>query len=78
MTLIYTMAARNNNTPINFINDDMTTYKNKKYDVIISNPPYIMEDEEIMDIVKNNEPHLALFAKDDGLYFYKKIIDDIN
>ncbi len=27
-----------------------------------------------MDIVKNNEPHLALFAEDEGLYFYKKII----
>ena len=50
---------------------------NKQYDVIISNPPYIKYDEEIMDIVKNNEPHLALYAKDDGLYFYKKIIDNI-
>ena len=27
-----------------------------------------------MDIVKNNEPHIALFAKDNGLYFYKEII----
>ena len=35
--------------------------------------PYIRYDEEIMDIVKNNEPHIALYAKDDGLYFYKKI-----
>ena len=69
--------AENNNAQINFINDDMTTYKNKQYDVIISNPPYIMEDEEIMDVVKNNEPHLALYAKDNGLYFYKKIIDNI-
>ena len=30
-----------------------------------------------MDIVKNNEPHIALYAKDDGLYFYKKIIENI-
>ena len=66
-----------NNVNINFIKKDMTIYKDKKYDVIISNPPYIMEDEEIMDIVKNNEPHLALYAKDNGLYFYKKIIDNI-
>ena len=29
-----------------------------------------------MDIVKNNEPHLALYAKDNGLYFYKKIIKE--
>lgn len=69
--------AKTNKTNINFINKDMTTYKDKLYDVIISNPPYIKYDEEIMEIVKNNEPHLALYAKDDGFYFYKKIIDNI-
>ena len=45
-----------------------------KYDVIISNPPYIAYDEEVEEIVKNNEPHLALYADDNGLYFYKEII----
>ena len=55
----------------------MSTYKEKKYDVIISNPPYIRYDEEIMEIVKDYEPHLALYAEDNGLYFYKKIIDNI-
>jgi len=69
--------AKDNNVEINFINKDMTIYKEKKYDVIISNPPYIKYDEEIMDIVKNNEPHLALYADEDGLYFYKRIIDNI-
>lgn len=69
--------AKLNNTEINFISNDITTYKEKKYDVIISNPPYIGYNEEIMDIVKNNEPHIALYAKDDGLYFYKKIIENI-
>ena len=69
--------AKNNNVDINFINEDMINYKNKKYDVIISNPPYIRYDEEIMDIVKNNEPHIALYADDNGLYYYKKIIDNI-
>lgn len=69
--------AKNNQVNINFINQDMTTYKEKKYDVIISNPPYIKYDEEIMDIVKNNEPHLALYASDSGLYFYKQIINNI-
>lgn len=69
--------AKNNNVDINFIEGNMTTYKEKKYDVIISNPPYIKYDEEIMDIVNNNEPHLALYAEDNGLYFYKHIIDNI-
>jgi len=69
--------ALNNGVKVNFINKDMTTYKTKKYDVIISNPPYIANDEKIMDIVKNNEPHIALYAKNNGLYFYEKIIDNI-
>ena len=49
---------------------------NREYDVIISNPPYISDDEIIMDIVKNNEPHLALYAPNNGLYFYDKIIKE--
>lgn len=69
--------AKLNNVEVNFMNKDMSTYKEKKYDVIISNPPYISYDEEIMDIVKNNEPHIALYAEDNGLYFYKKIIENI-
>ena len=69
--------AKRNNTLINFINADMTTYKDNKYDVIISNPPYISKDEEIMDLVKKNEPEIALYADNNGLYFYEKIIDNI-
>ncbi len=70
--------AQNNKAEINFIHSDMSTYQNKRYDVIISNPPYIKYDEPIMDIVKEYEPHLALYAEDNGLYFYKKIIDNIS
>lgn len=69
--------ARNNLVNINFINKDMTTYKDKLYDLIISNPPYIKKSEKIMDIVKDNEPNIALYAKENGLYFYKKIIENI-
>ena len=58
-----------------FISDVFSNVTNK-YDVIISNPPYISIDEKIMDIVKNNEPHLALYAKDNGLYFYDKILKE--
>ena len=70
--------AKINNVDINFMLADMTTYKDKKYDVIISNPPYIKKDELIMDMVKDNEPNIALYADDNGLYYYKKIIDNIN
>lgn len=63
-----------NNTNVSFIHSDIFSNIEKKYDVIISNPPYISEDEEIMDIVKNNEPHLALYAKNNGLYFYEEIL----
>lgn len=63
-----------NNTNVNFIHSDIFNNIEKKYDVIISNPPYISDSEEIMDIVKNNEPHLALYASNDGLYFYEEIL----
>ena len=66
--------AKKQQASINFIEADMTKYQDKKYDVIISNPPYIARDETIMDIVKNNEPHLALYAENNGLYFYEQII----
>lgn len=69
--------AKYNNAKIEFINEDMTKYKDKKYDVIISNPPYISKNEKIMDIVKNNEPHIALYADKDGLYYYEEIIKNI-
>ena len=45
-----------------------------KVDILVSNPPYIKEDEEIEDIVKNNEPNIALYAKNNGLEFYESIL----
>ena len=70
--------AKNNNVEINFFKSDMLKNVNNKYDIIISNPPYISKDEKIDDIVKNNEPALALFAEDNGLYFYKQILKNAN
>ena len=63
-----------NNTDVNFIESDVFSNINDKYDVIISNPPYISYDEDIMDVVYNNEPHMALYADGNGLYFYDKIL----
>lgn len=68
--------AKCNEVDIKFIESNIFSNINDKYDIIISNPPYIREDEEIMDIVKNNEPHLALYAPNNGLYFYDKIIKE--
>lgn len=64
-----------NNTEINFINQSMVDSLNNNYDIIISNPPYIPYDGFVEDKVKNNEPNLALFASDNGLYFYKEILN---
>lgn len=66
-----------NDTLINFYEGNLLNPLNKKYDIIISNPPYIAYDEEIMDIVKNNEPHLALYADNNGLYYYEEILKNV-
>ena len=70
--------AKKYNLDINFYVSDVFSNVNRKFDVIISNPPYIDPDDRIEDIVYNNEPHIALFAKDKGLYFYKEIISKSN
>ena len=62
----------------NLINSDMFEKVEKQYDVIISNPPYIKTTEEIEDIVRDNEPHLALYAGEDGLDCYRKILKDVS
>lgn len=63
-----------NNVNINFFNNDLLNNISDKYDIIISNPPYIAYSEDIMDLVKNNEPSLALFSPNEGLYHYDQIL----
>ena len=71
--------ASKNKVKVLFELKDITTIKsNNKFDLIISNPPYICDSEKLG--MKNNvllfEPHLALFVNDnDPLFFYLKIID---
>ena len=62
----------------NLIESDFWSNISKQYDVIISNPPYIKEEEEIESIVKENEPHLALYAGKDGMDAYEKILEGIS
>ena len=67
--------AKNNKTNIDFINTNICDGIDKKYNVLISNPPYIdYNDINIEEKVKKYEPHLALFAKNNGLYFYEEIL----
>lgn len=61
----------------NIIESDMFQNVTKRYDIIISNPPYIKTGEEIENIVKNNEPSIALYAGEDGLDCYRKILSTI-
>ena len=62
---------------INFLCKDFFHFSTKeKFDVIVSNPPYIpLKDKKFVDsVVYKNEPHKALFVEDDPLIFYKKIL----
>jgi len=61
-----------------FIQSDLFTNVSGKYDIIVSNPPYIRSDviPTLMEEVKGHEPVLALDGMEDGLYFYRKIIEE--
>ncbi|MBO7288004.1 MAG: peptide chain release factor N(5)-glutamine methyltransferase [Bacteroidales bacterium] len=73
--------AVNNNVEVTFIHDDILSLKNKidtKFDIIVSNPPYVRELEkaEMRDNVLNWEPHNALFVSDNNpLIFYRSILE---
>ncbi|WP_025144769.1 peptide chain release factor N(5)-glutamine methyltransferase [Pedobacter jeongneungensis] len=71
--------ARQIGVDINFINADILTFQSEeKFDIIVSNPPYIryLEKIEMHNNVLLHEPHLALFVSDENpLIFYKAIAD---
>ncbi|AUF83283.1 peptide chain release factor N(5)-glutamine methyltransferase [Mesoplasma syrphidae] len=53
--------------------------RNLKVNLLISNPPYIdCNDQDISSSVKNFEPHLALYADNNGLWFYQNLVDNLN
>lgn len=82
--LALTVAKKNANNlkaDVEFLAGDMLQpliEKNLKVDIFVSNPPYIPQEQEIEAVVKDNEPHVALFGGNDGLYFYRKIFEGVN
>lgn len=70
--------AEENRTSVRFIESDLFDRIPERYDLIVSNPPYIRSEEipELMEEVKNHEPHLALDGGPDGLHFYRKVTDE--
>ena len=62
---------------IKFIKSDIFNNIDDKFDIIVSNPPYIDRKDEVtmQDNVLKYDPHLALFAEEEGMYFYRKIIE---
>ena len=70
--------AKAQNLNLSFIKSDCFSEISAKYDIIVSNPPYISrEDQEEVGLnVLHSEPHLALFADEDGLAIYRRIAED--
>ena len=62
---------------VNFLQGDMLKpIMDRKFDILVSNPPYIPNEEVVDSLVKDNEPNVALFGGDDGLKFYRIILEN--
>lgn len=73
------LNAQNNRADIRFFEGSMLKpliENNIKLDILVSNPPYIRNDEVVEHSVRDYEPNVALFGGDDGLKFYRMIFED--
>lgn len=71
--------ARRLEARVEFIESDLFHNIHETYHVIVSNPPYIPSRvvDTLMPEVREQEPRLALDGKEDGLYFYRKIVEQM-
>ncbi len=79
--LIAIQNAKFNDADITFYEGDLLEpliNENLKFDILISNPPYIAYNDDVDPLVISNEPHLALFADDLGMACYDKILKNAN
>ena len=73
------LNAQNNQADIRFFEGSMLKpliENNIKLDILVSNPPYIRNDEVVEHSVRDYEPNVAVFGGDDGLKFYRMIFED--
>ena len=72
--------AQSHDATIKFVKSDIFNNIDDKFDIIVSNPPYIDRKDEVtmQDNVLKYDPHLALFAEEEGMYFYREIIEQAN
>jgi len=70
--------ANNQGLALSFIKSDCFSEISSKYDIIVSNPPYIsrVDEAEVGLNVLHSEPHVALFADEDGLAIYRRIAEE--
>jgi len=75
------VAKKNNekfNANVEFLQGDMLKpFEGRRFDIFVSNPPYIPDDEDVMSLVKDNEPNIALFGGNDGMKFYRIILSGV-
>lgn len=76
--LIAKQNAINNNASITFYQGNMLDpliEAGKKFDILVSNPPYIPNEEYVEPLVLDNEPNIALFGGNNGMKFYQEIFE---
>lgn len=60
------------------IESDLFANIHDKYDIIVSNPPYVAYSDKVDEIVQKYEPSLALYADNNGLEMYERILKDVS